>query len=434
MLLPSVPRYTAAWVSSLPATEQEWFLSGLTETQATCLKHEWSFWARDNQLPPAGAWRVWLLLAGRGAGKTRAGAEWIRAEVESGRRGRLALVAPTAADARDVMIEGESGLLAIAPPWCRPRYEPSKRRLTWPNGAQAAAYSAEEADRLRGPSHDGAWCDETAAWSRPETYDMLQFGLRLGSDPRCVVTTTPRPVRLVRELLASPTTHVTRGTTYDNRANLAPVFFEAIIRRYEGTRLGRQELNAELLEDNPLALWNRETMIEAYRVTHPPDLKRIVVAVDPQAADVDSEEVAETGIVVVGLGSDDHGYVLDDRSLRASPAAWGRAAVTAYRSRKADRLVAEVNNGGAMVRHVIETQDRTVAYKELHASRGKQTRAEPVAALYEQGRIHHVGTFPELEDQMVSWVPGDRSPDRMDALVWGVTELMLGARREADVF
>jgi phage terminase large subunit-like protein len=258
---------------------------------------------------------------------------------------------------------------------------------------------------------------------------MLQFGLRLGDDPRCVVTTTPRTVRLVRELLEGRTTEVTRGTTYDNRGNLPPVFFDSIIRKYEGTRLGRQELNAELLEDNPLALWRREAMLEAYRVTQPPDLKRIVVAVDPQAADVDSEEVAETGIVVVGLGADEHGYVLEDRSLRASPALWGRAAVTAYRSRQADRLVAEVNNGGAMVKHVIQTADPTVAYRELHASRGKQTRAEPVAALYEQGRVHHVGTFPELEDQLCSWTPGDRSPDRLDALVWGVTELMLGATR-----
>ena len=255
---------------------------------------------------------------------------------------------------------------------------------------------------------------------------MFQFGLRLGDDPRYVVTTTPRPVKLVRDLLEGRTTHVTRGSTYDNRANLPPAFFESIIRKYEGTRLGRQELNAELLEDNPLALWRREAMLEAYRVTQPPDLKRIVVAVDPQAADVDSEELAETGIIVVGLGVDDHAYVLEDRSLRASPALWGREAVTAYQSRKADRLVAEVNNGGAMVKHVIQTADPTVAYRELHASRGKQTRAEPVAALYEQGRVHHVGTFPELEDQLCSWTPGDRSPDRLDALVWGVTELMLG--------
>jgi phage terminase large subunit-like protein len=368
---------------------------------------------------------VWLLLAGRGFGKTRTGAEWIRAEVENGRRGRLALVAPTAADARDVMIEGESGLLAISPPWNRPRYEPSKRRLTWPSGAIATAYSAEEADRLRGPQHDGAWADELAAWTHPETWDMLQFGLRLGDDPRAVVTTTPRPVRLVRELLEAKTTAVTHGSTYDNRANLPEVFFESIIRRYEGTRLGRQELNAELLEDNPLALWRRETMLEAHRMTQHPELVRVVVAVDPQVADTDAEDVAETGIVVVGLGDDGQGYVLADRSLRASPAGWGKEAVTAYHAHRADRLVAEVNNGGAMVKHVIETADKRVGYQEVHASRGKQTRAEPVAALYEQGRVHHVGTFPELEDQMCSWVPGERSPDRMDALVWAITELML---------
>ncbi len=336
---------------------------------------------------------------------------------------RVALVAPTAADARDVMVEGESGILACSPPSFRPNYEPSKRRLTWPNGAMATTYSADEPDRLRGPQHDLAWADELAAWKQPDTWDMLQFGLRLGKDPRCIVTTTPRPVRLVRELMQSATTAITRGTTYENRDNLAPAFFERIVAKYEGTRLGRQELNAELLEDNPFALWQRN-QIDALRVATHPSLTRIVVGVDPQAGD--GENAAETGIVVAGIGDDGHGYVLADRTVRASPDAWARAAVNAYQEWKADRIVAEVNQGGAMVEHTLRTVQRNIPYTGVRASRGKQVRAEPVAALYEQGRVHHVGAFPDLEDQLVNWVPGaEDSPDRLDALVWAITELGL---------
>jgi phage terminase large subunit-like protein len=333
----------------------------------------------------------------------------------------MALVGATAADARDVMVEGESGLMNVCPPWNRPLYEPSKRRVTWPNGAIATTYSADEPERLRGPQHDDAWTDEIAAWRYEDAWDNLMFGLRLGDDPRVCATTTPKPIKLVKELISASTTVKTGGSTYENRSNLAGPFLEHIIKKYEGTRLGRQELEAQLLDDNPDALWKRQKMIEDHRKTKFPELKRIVVAVDPPA----KATGAEAGIIVGGLGEDGHGYILDDRSLQGSPNEWGTAAVTAYHSRMADRIVAEVNQGGDMVESTIRTVDRTVSYRAVHASKGKYTRAEPVAALYEQGKVHHVGAFPILEDQMCDWTPGDESPDRMDALVWLLTDLML---------
>jgi predicted phage terminase large subunit-like protein len=411
-------------MSSLPAEQRRALLDGFTAEELVALEHDWRVWGRPEQQAPEGDWRVWLLLAGRGFGKTRTGAEWVRAEVEAGRRGRLALVAPTAADARDVMVEGESGVLAVSPPGFRPLYEPSKRRLTWPNGAQATTYSADEPDRLRGPQHDGAWCDELAAWRYPEAWDMLQFGLRLGRDPRAVVTTTPKPVRLVRELVAAPTTVVTKGSTYANLGNLAPAFLDQIVRKYEGTRLGRQELDAEILDDVPGALWTR-TLLDGLRVREHPDLVRVVVAIDP--AVTSGEKADETGIVVAGKGVDGQGYVLADASCRLSPDGWARRAVEAYRRHQADRIVAEVNNGGEMVELTIRTVDPHISYAAVHASRGKRTRAEPVAALYEQGKVHHAGGFPDLEDQMCTYTPDayDGSPDRVDALVWALTDLML---------
>lgn len=332
------------------------------------------------------------------------------------------MVAPTAGDVRDVMIEGESGLLAVCPPWNRPHYEPSKRRLTWPNGALVTAYSADEPERARGPQHDGLWADEIASWRYPEAWDLFMFGLRLGNDPRAVVTTTPKPIPLVKELLAAETTTVTRGSSYENRRNLAPAFFQQIVKKYEGTRLGRQELLAEILDDNPNALWTRQ-MIEESRSARVPDLIRTVVAVDPAATS--DEGSAETGIVVAGCDARDpeHFWVLDDRSLRASPRGWATEAVTSYHSRSADRIVGEANNGGDMIRDLIRNVDENVSYKKVTATRGKLLRAEPIAALYEQGRVHHAGTFPELEDQMVEWEPGMDSPDRLDALVWALTEL-----------
>jgi len=424
----------AAQLAALEPDEQRARLDRLDAAQHGRMLDDWEFWARPNQLPPPGDWRVWLLLAGRGFGKTRSGAEFVRARVEAGLASRVALVGPTASDVRDVMIEGESGLLAISGEDWRPLYEPSKRRLTWPNGAVALAFSADEPERLRGPQHDLAWCDELASWRYAAAWDNLLLGLRLGSDPRVVVTTTPKPNKLVRDVLASAGTVVTRGATFDNAANLAPAFLESVVRRYQGTRLGRQELEAELLEDLPGALWSRDA-IEAARVTAAPDLSRIVVAIDPAASSGAGAD--ETGIVVAGLAHDGQVYVLDDLSGRMSPRAWALKAVAAYKNFAADRIVAEVNNGGEMVEATLRSVQSDASFRALRASRGKAVRAEPVAALYEQGRVHHVGGLPALEDQLCAFTSDfDRaasgtSPDRLDALVWAVTDLM--ANRDAAI-
>jgi predicted phage terminase large subunit-like protein len=301
----------------------------------------------------------------------------------------------------------------------------------WPNGAMAYTYSAEEPDRLRGPQHDAAICDELASWRAPQTWDMLQFGLRLGQHPRCLIASTPKPVRLLREILAREGRDVvvTRGTTHENRANLAPGFFQSIVSRYEGTRLGRQELEAELLTDTPGALWTWQTL-ENCRRQRAPDLARIVVAIDPAVSSREGSD--ETGIIVAGKDNNGRGYILEDLSGRFQPAEWARIAIGAYYEHSADRVIAEVNQGGEMVEATLRTVDANIPYTKVHASRGKYTRAEPVAALYEQGKVHHVGTFPQLEDQLTSFVPdGDRarmgSPDRVDALVWAATELLVTA-------
>jgi len=431
----------SGWLASLPEPARETLAAALSPAEARALLYDWSFWARPAQLPPQGNWRVWLLLAGRGFGKTRTGAEMIRARVAASTARRLALVAPTAADARNVMVEGESGILTISPPWDRPRYEPSKRRLTWPNGAIATLYSAEEPERLRGPQHDATWCDELGSWRYPEAWDMLMFGLRLGDDPRVVVTTTPRPTKLIRALIADPTAVVTRGSTYENRANLAPAFFDQIIRKYEGTRLGRQEIEAELLDDVPGALWTRG-IIEAARAQAAPSLTRVVVAIDPAATS--SAQADETGIIVAGKDEQRQGWVLADMSGRYPPTEWAKTAIAAYRAHRADRVVAEVNHGGEMVEATLRAIDSNVPFSAVRASRGKVTRAEPVAALYEQGRVHHVGSFPRLEDQMCDFVPtgyddvglrsAGHSPDRVDALVWALTNLLLEPMPNEGIF
>jgi predicted phage terminase large subunit-like protein len=374
---------------------------------------------RPEQVPPPGDWRVWLIMAGRGWGKTRTGAEWT---IASARDFPLTnIIGATVDDARDIMIEGESGILACAPPDFRPRYLSQKRQLQWPNGAKSLVFTADEPERLRGKQHMRLWMDEAAAWRRPEAYDQAMLGLRLGRDPRAVVTTTPKPVRLIRELRAAPTTHITRGSSYENRANLAPAFFEQIIVKYEGTRLGRQELLGEYLDDVPGALWTR-AMFDAR--TPAPDLRRVVVAVDP--AVTATEESDETGIVVAGLGVDGRGYVLADRSCRLGPDGWARRAWAAFDEFGADRIIYESNQGGDLVRHTLQTVRNNGSVHGVHASRGKRTRAEPVAALYEQGRVTHTTALDELEDQLCGWTPesGD-SPDRMDALVWALTSLMV---------
>ena len=430
-----------ASLASLTPSQVDKVLAGLTEAQAEEILHDWPEWARPQQIAPGGEWQNWMVLAGRGFGKTRTGAEWVRAKVKSG-ASRIGLIAPTASDARDVMVEGESGLMAVCwrgdrtddgKPLGRPIYEPSKRRLTWGNGAVATLFSAEEPERLRGPQYDTLWCDELAAWKYlRETWDMAMFGLRLGDRPQVCITTTPKPLPLIREIMKDPDTVIVRGSTFDNKANLASTFISNIVRKYEGTRLGRQELEAEILDDLPCALWTRDC-IDAARVRETPQLRRVVVAVDPSGTAGASDDGDSIGIVVAGIGIDGRGYVLADRTCKLSPDGWGRQAVTAYKEFKADRIVAERNFGGAMVQHVIKTVDRSAAYKEVTASRGKVARAEPVAALYEQGRISHVGSLPELEDQMCSISPdgfvGEGSPDRADALVWAITELMLSTGR-----
>jgi predicted phage terminase large subunit-like protein len=433
--------------ASLTPSERAAWLSTLTEDEARSLLGDWRFWARPEQVAPPGDWLVWLILAGRGWGKTRSGAEFILDAVMAGHR-RGALVARTAADARDVMVEGESGLIACAERrGLSATYEPSKRRvvirLADGSNATLTTYSAEEPDQLRGPQHDIAWADELAAWPNKtdalgnSAWSNLLMGLRLGTRPQVVVTTTPRNTQLVREILKAPNTQITRGSTFDNIANLAPSFRDLVIAKYEGTRLGRQELFAELLEDVDGALWTL-AQIDALRIDmrERPELTRIVVAIDPPATSTG----AECGIVVAGYGRDEHGYVLDDRSRRGTPDQWARAALQAYIDHGADELVIETNQGGDMAENTLKTTaqamaaegapTRTVKVKRVHASRGKRARAEPVSALYEQGRVHHVGAFTELEDQMTTWTPDatSASPDRMDALVWAITRLMLEPR------
>lgn len=369
-----------------------------------------------------------MILAGRGWGKTRTGAEVIRDEVESGRSKRIGLIGETAADGRDVLVEGESGILACCGD-SKPRFLSSggggRPKLIWPNGAIATLYDAREPDQLRGPQHDFLWFDELAKYRYADSlFDMAMFGLRLGDHPRYVITTTPRPIALIRRLLQTAGVVVTRGKSSDNLSNMAPTYKRNVIDRYAGTRLGRQELDAEILEDVPGALWSRRSLDEG-RVLRAPALVRIVVAVDPAATS--GEGANETGVIVVGMAADKQAYVLDDWSIRGSPDEWARKAVAAYRLHEADCLVAEVNQGGEMVRAVIQSAAPSLPVKMVHASRGKFIRAEPISALYEQGRIHHVGTLPTLEDQMVAFTAdidrGKGSPDRVDALVWGLTEL-----------
>lgn len=384
--------------------------------------------ARPDQLPPPGNWRVWLIQAGRGYGKTRTGAEWTR---DSARYFPLVnIIGATADDARDIMIEGESGILACCPPHERPEYLPSKRRLEWPNGCRTLIFTADEPERLRGKQHMRLWADEVAAWRHPEAWDQAMLGLRLGAEPQAVATTTPRPTALIRNLIADPSTVVTRGSTYDNRANLAPQFFDQIIRRYEGTRLGRQELGGELLLDVPGALWTL-AMFDERR--NSPDLARVVVGVDPAASS--NEDSDETGIVVAGKGVDGDFYVLDDYSCREKPEGWARRALQAMQDWHADRIIVEVNNGGEMVESVLKAVEPNVPVLPVRASRGKYVRAEPVATLYEQRRVWHTQPLPILEDQLVSWTPGDStSPDRLDALVWAITSLMQGGQARATLF
>ncbi|MEE7456269.1 ATP-binding protein [Methylorubrum populi] len=418
-------------------------MNRLSPKHLRLLETDWLHRAREDQLPPPEPWTTWAVIGGRGSGKTRTGAEWVRGLAigdpvfSSEPVGRIALVGETFADVRDVMIDGPSGLLSLPRlGGARPVWQSSRRRVVFENGAVALAFSAEEPDSLRGPQFAAAWSDEVAKWREAETaYDMIQFGLRLGDRPRGLVTTTPRPVPLIRRLLADPRTVVTRSRTADNADNLAPRFLEELVGRYAGTRLGRQELDGELIEDRADALWTRD-IIERARVAAAPALQRIVVAVDPPASSRAGADAC--GIVAAGLAADGTAYVLADATLeRASPAAWAQAALALYHRLDADALVAEVNQGGEMVVAVLAEADPSVPVVSVRATRGKMLRAEPVSLLYARDRVRHAGVFPTLEDEMCAFgpggLPGGGSPDRFDALVWALTHLLLSPTTEPSI-
>ena len=391
--------------------------------------------ARTEQIPTEEEWSVWLYLAGRGAGKTRTAAEWMAWEAIKTPKTRWAVVAATFSDVRDTCAEGESGLVSILRRYgALENYNRSMGEIRLTNGSRIKLFSADEPDRLRGPQFHGAWCDELAAWRYEDTWDQLQFGLRLGEHPRTLITTTPRPVPIIKRLLAQDdgSVKVVRGSTFDNAKNLAPSALAQLRARYEGTRLGRQELFAEVLTDTPGALWTLE-MLESSRIKEAPDFVRIVVAIDP--ATTSGENADETGIVVVAKGTDGRGYVLADRSCRDTPSGWAHRAIAAYHEFNADRVVAEKNQGGDMVELTIRSVEPTIPFKGIVAKVGKRLRAEPIAALYEQGRVSHIGAFDLLEDQMTGWVPDSGySPDRLDALVHGLAELGLATGASADRF
>ncbi len=433
-------RSGAAWLACAAPPEVDEFLAGLSDNALASLPWLFEFWAMPHQLPPAGDWKSWVILGGRGAGKTRAGAEWVRAQVEGatpeapGRARRVALVGETFDQAREVMVMGESGILACCPPDRRPVWEATRRRLVWPNGATATVYSAHEPEALRGPQFDAAWADELAKWRKAEdVWDMLQFALRLGPDPQQVVTTTPRNTEVLKRLLRAASTVTTHAATDANRAYLAESFLAEVEARYGGTRLGRQELEGVLLEESEGALWTT-AMLEACRSERLPVLDRVVVAVDPAVGP--GREGDECGIIVAGVEArgepkDWRAWVLEDASVQGSPVEWARAAVAAFHRHGAERLVAEVNQGGALVEQLIRQVDPLIPFTALHAGRGKGLRAEPVAALYEQGRVHHVrgADLGRLEDQMcrmnLRGYDGRGSPDRLDAAVWALHALMI---------
>ncbi|MBV1918534.1 MAG: terminase family protein [Sphingomonadaceae bacterium] len=430
------------WLLSLPPAQRQLALNTLTKAERQELTWHWRLWARNQQLAPAGDWRIWVIMAGRGFGKTRAGAEWVREIASADPSARIALVGASLGEVRAVMVEGESGILATSPPRRRPKFEPSVRRLTWPNGAQAILYSAGEAESLRGPQHSHAWCDEIAKWENvggkaERAWDNLLLGLRLGEMPRLLATTTPRAVPLLRRLLAENGLVLTKGRTEDNADNLPARFLKDVRRSFGKSLLGRQELDGELIEDIDGALWTRGLIESCRESAGIAAAARIVIGVDPPA----SAKGDACGIIVVALGEDGVGHVLADVSVRKpSPERWARAVAKASQVWMADRVIAEANQGGAMVESVLRAADISLPLKLVHASKGKAARAEPVAALYEAGRVRHAGIFPELEDELCGLMAGGgyegpgRSPDRADALVWALTELMLNRQSRPRVW
>jgi phage terminase large subunit-like protein len=416
------------WMRRLGAKHREW------------LFRHWNFWARPDQRLPPGDWVYWLILAGRGAGKTRAGAEAVREWTRT--HEYVNLIGATADDAWDIMVLGESGILACCEDDERPSVSRSAARLSWPSGATSLVFSAEEPDRLRGKQHEKLWCDELAAWRHPEAFEQALLGLRLGESPQAIITTTPRPIKIIKQLLGDANAIVTRGTTYDNSAHLAPAFLERIAARYEGRAIGRQELYGEILQETPGALWTRE-LIERGRIrggAAPGEYAEIVVAVDPPASS--GERADECGIIVAAKAPGGHVYILADLSSQGdSPGGWAGRVAAAYRNYRANRVVAEVNNGGAMVGEVLRQCEPSLPVRSVSATRGKYLRAEPVAAAYERGLVHHVGVFAKLEDQLCALTPdfdarsAGFSPDRADALVWAVADLtdVEGKRRSGMV-
>lgn len=441
------PLTVAEKLALLPDKERRRLLSKYDDEELVELMYDWHTWAREKQLPPPGGWNHWGIMWGRGTGKTRSAAEFFRAEIETGKHTDTAMVGRSAGDVRKVMVQGPSGILSVCHPDFMPDYQPSLKRLVWPNGCITLLFNATEPEELRGPEHSLYWADEVGAWKRAvDTWDNLMFGFRRGAHPRGVFTTTPRPTTLIKDLAASNRADVAwapGASTYENASNLATTFLTTILRKYEGTRLARQEIMGELLLDMPGALWTHN-MIQRTRVPYVPNdptdekrkadlieqMGRIVIAIDP--AVTTGEDSAETGIICVGRDKQPvpHFYVFDDRSGRWAATQWAKKALRLFRERGADRIVAEVNNGGDLVEATIRQYSRAgqnAPYKAVHASRGKYVRGEPVAALYDQKRVHHVGMFTELEDQMVTFLPDDdreeASPDRADALIWGITEL-----------
>jgi len=419
----------------LPEPERIDFIKSLSPEAKTSLLNKWRFWSRDDQLPPD-EWGkdgcfTWIIRAGRGWGKTRTAAETFICAIQEGEYTHPSLAGATAEEVRDIMIEGESGILSCAPKDFYPEYIPSLKKLVWPNGVVSHIFYGTEPDKARGQNSDFIWMDEIAKYQYPEeTCDNLLMGLRLGDNPLCMITSTPRPTRFLMDLekrvdqQGRRSCIVTCGKTEDNFSNLSPVFISTIISKYQGTRKGRQELEGQFLDDNPDALWKRSD-IDNNRVTQIPDLlDYVVVGVDPAATSKDGSD--DTGIIVAARGNDGHGYVLGDYTTHDTPNQWGKAVITAYNRHEANIVIGETNNGGEMVENTIKMLDHSIPFKAVHASRGKAIRAEPISALYEQCKVHHFGNFRDLEDQMVEWIPGEgKSPDRVDALVWALTELNL---------
>ncbi len=432
-MLPPVHESWNHVLASLPNDARESIIASLSDDDAIYASGDWFLQARREQMAPTWDWFIWLIIAGRGFGKNWAGSNWLVQKHLTGNAKNSAVIASTSSDLRRYCVEGPSGILSIAPNWFRPEYKPSKSKLVWPDGGETLLFTSEKPDRLRGPNLDNAWCDELAAWRYlEETWHMLQLCLRYGDSPQCLVTTTPRPKKILRELMKREKLDVavTRGSTYDNIANLPDRFVSEIISQYKGTRLERQEIYGELLDEFEGALWSYK-LLDDCRVFEHPILTRIGVAIDPPISSQEGADLA--GIVTGGIAANKEGYVLGDHSLRASPHDWAAKAVMLYHELTADFIVAEKNQGGEMVESTIKSVDSSVNVILVHASKAKITRAEPIAAMYEQRRIHHVGTFAELEDEQCLFLPGEikKSPDRADALVWLMTELMGGLNRVA---